>query len=74
MPKNNGLTLKKVLFHLSNGRSCDQMVKVIRLSQEFHGKKQFTKPECRERLQLQKLHSQDFFLNFIEIMIRTPMA
>jgi hypothetical protein len=41
MPKNNGLILKKVPFHLSNGRSSDQKAKVIRLSQEFHGKKQF---------------------------------
>ncbi|GGH23577.1 hypothetical protein GCM10007423_06280 [Dyadobacter endophyticus] len=61
MPKNNGLILEKVPFHLSNGRSSDQMAKVIRLSQVFHGKKQFIREETALGLYGQRVAITGFF-------------
>lgn len=75
MSKNNGLTLQKVLFHLLNGRSCDQKAKVIRLSQEFHGKKQFSyKKLTHTASRLKDCFNSIFFIKFIKMMANISMA
>jgi hypothetical protein len=65
MSKNNGIILEKVLFQLSNGRSCEQMVKVIRLSQIFHGKKQFAWRKAADEKRQGKTWIDRIFFQFL---------